>query len=342
VPIGWAWAGFTFYANRFDPDDIAYRLLKAGGMLGIASVAITVHSLFHGGEGSVTFAVSYAFTRVCLIALYARARRHVEGLARRLVDVYLSGFTAGAAIWLLSIAVPEPARYYLWALALCVELSMPLLVWRMLGGGAVNAPHLTERYGGFFIIVLGESVVAVVASVAGTRFTTAISAVAVAAFVIALCVGWIYFDLADTSGVGRGVLGLVYVYAHFPLLAGVAAVGAAAKVAITDGDAPSLGAGPRWVLAGGLACYLLSLAVLHIAAEWTSMRDRAFLGRLVCSAVALALAAAGASMRPIVFVGLLAAMLVAQLVLELLTFPEGAASVVPPPAPAPAQGGAIP
>jgi hypothetical protein len=95
-------------------------------------------------------------------------------------------------------------------------------------------------------------------------------------------------------------------------------------------------------MAGGIACYLLSLAVLHIAAEWTSTRDRAFLGRLVCSGLLLVLAAAGGAMRPIVFVGLIAALLVAQLVLELLTFPEGAASVVPPPAAAPAEGAAVP
>src|SRR5262249_60735676 len=33
VPIAWAWSGFTFYANRFDTDDIAYRLLPAGPVL---------------------------------------------------------------------------------------------------------------------------------------------------------------------------------------------------------------------------------------------------------------------------------------------------------------------
>jgi low temperature requirement protein LtrA len=29
VPIAWAWTGFTFYANRFDTDDVVYRLQKA-------------------------------------------------------------------------------------------------------------------------------------------------------------------------------------------------------------------------------------------------------------------------------------------------------------------------
>jgi len=273
--------------------------------------------------------------RACLLVLYLRARRHAGGTAaRRLIDTYLAGFSFGAGIWLASIAVTGPARYWMWAGALCLELAMPPLGWRALGPAAIHVSHLTERYGAFFIIVLGESVVAVVAGVAGTHFALATSIVAIAGFVIALCLWWIYFDLADTSVVGRGLLGLVYVYAHFPLLAGVAAIGAGTKIAITHAGAASLGAGARWAIAGGIAFYLLSLALLHIGAEWTSLRDRAFRGRLACAAIAVAFAAVGGGVRPVVFVVVLAAMLVAQLVLELLTYPLGAASVIIRPAPA--------
>lgn len=330
IPIGWAWAGFTFYANRFDPDDLVYRLIKSTAMLAIAALATSVHGVMRGGQDSSTFAISYVVTRACLIALYARAWRYAEGPARRLIDLYLFGFSVSATLWLASLAVPGPARYWLWAVGLVLEMSMPLLGWRALGTATINAPHLTERYGGFFIIVLGESVVAVVAGIAGTYLSLAASAVAVAGFVIALCLWWIYFELADTSIVGRGMLGLVYVYGHFPLLGGVAAVGAGVKLAITHADAPSLEAGARWAICGGLACYLLALAALHIGAEWTSLRDRAFLGRLGCAALAIALAAAGGSLAPVAFVGILAAMFVAQLSLELLTVPVGAASVWSP------------
>jgi low temperature requirement protein LtrA len=335
VPIAWAWTGFTFYANRFDTDDVVYRLVKAVAMLAIAALAISVHSVMRGGHGSVTFAVCYVVVRVCLLGLYANARRHVGGPGRRLIDLYLCGFSVGAALWLVSIAVPGPARYWLWGAGLAVDLAMPPLGWSALRSAPVNASHVTERFGGFFIIVLGESVVAVVAGIAGTRFSAATSVVAVASFVVALCLWWIYFDLADTSVVGRGLLGLVYLYAHFPLLAGVTAVGAGTKLAIIHADAARLGAGARWAIGGGLACYLLSLALIHIAAERTSPRDRAFLGRLAVSALAVGLAAAGGALRPTLFLAILAAALAAQLVLELATYPAGAASVWTPPDPIP-------
>jgi low temperature requirement protein LtrA len=327
VPIAWAWSGFTFYANRFDTDDLVYRLTKAVAMLAIAALAISVHSVMRGGHGSVTFALSYVANRACLLVLYARAHRHLRGAARQFVDMYFAGFSLGATVWLVSIAFAGPARYWLWGAGLALELAMPLLGWRALGAAAVNASHITERFGQFFIIVLGESIVAVVAGVAGTRFSAAASVVAIAGFTIGLCVWWIYFDLADTSVVGRGVLGLVFVYVHFPLLAGIAALGAGTKLAITHADAPALGAGARWAISGGLACYMLALALVHIAAEWTSLRDRAFLGRLASAALAIALAAAGGSLSPVAFVAILAGALVAQLVLELVTYPTGAASV---------------
>src|SRR5258708_21067932 len=48
VQIAWAWAGFAFYANRFETDAVAYRLVKAIAMLPIAPLAISVHWLMPG------------------------------------------------------------------------------------------------------------------------------------------------------------------------------------------------------------------------------------------------------------------------------------------------------
>jgi hypothetical protein len=52
--------------------------------------------------------------------------------------------------------------------------------------------------------------------------------------------------------VGRGRLGLVYVYGHFPWLAGVTVFGVATKLVIAEAGYPGLGGGARWTLAGGV------------------------------------------------------------------------------------------
>jgi low temperature requirement protein LtrA len=330
VVVVWAWVLYTLYANRFDTDDLIFRLTKSGAMLAIAAIAVNLHQAMAGRGGTVGFAVGYVVLRSLLIGLYLRARRHVAGQGRKLIETYIVGYSATTGLWLGSIFVPAPSRYALWSAAMIIDLAIPTRAWATLKHHSVVVSHLTERFGTFFIIVLGESLIAVVAGVAGFEFTFESWIVAGVGFVIALCLWWIYFDLADTSVVGRGALGLVYVYGHFPLLAGVAAFGVGTKLAITKAAQPALGAGTRWALAGGVGVFALSLAALHIGAEWTSMRDRTFLGRLGLGAFTLALAAAGGRVPPVWFIAALAAAVIGQLLLEAFTARTGAATVFDP------------
>jgi low temperature requirement protein LtrA len=332
IPVAWAWVGYTFYANRFDTDDLVYRIVTSAAMLAVAALAVNVGPTIEHGHSS-GFAVAFICVRVPLILLYARAWRYATGAGRQIAGIYGAGFSAGTLCWALSLAFHGPARYALWALGLAIDFTMPPLGWRVLGAVPLHAAHITERYGLFVIIVLGEAVLAVVAGTSGLAFDFTTSMVAVASFLAALSLWWIYFDFADTSVLGRGMMGLVFMYTHFPLFAGVAAFGAGVKVAIHHSHAAHLDAGARWAVCAGIAAYLLSLALLHLAAEWTTLRDRAFIGRVVCSSLALLLAGFGGGLRPLAFMLLVAAGAVAQLVLEAVTYPTGAASVwVPPPA----------
>lgn len=326
IVIVWAWVLYALYANRFDTDDLIFRLAKSGAMLAIAAVAVNLPRAMAGRGGTTGFAAGYLVLRVLLIALYARARNHSRGEARALADTYIVGYSSTSVLWLASTFVAGPARYALWAVATVIDLLVPTRAWRQLTGATVVTSHLTERFGTFFIIVLGLSVTAVVAGVAGFEFTAASWLVAALAFLVALCLWWIYFDLADTSVVGRGVLGLVFAYAHFTLLAGVTAFGEGAKLAITHAMDPGLSAGARWAMGGGIAAFALSLAAVHLGAEWTSLRDRTFLGRLALAAIALALAALGSALAPSVFAGLICVAVLAQLLLEASTPRAGAAT----------------
>ena len=327
VVIVWAWVLYALYANRFDTDDLIFRLAKSGAMVAIVAVAVNLHRVMAGHGGAAGFAAGYVVLRLFLLALYGRAHYHVGGRGRRLADIYIAGYSFTTGLWLLSIFIPGRFRYVLWAVAMLIDLAIPVRAWETLKGRAVVISHLTERFGTFFIIVLGEAIVSVVAGVAGFEFTVESWIVGGICFVVALCLWWIYFDLADTSVVGRGALGLVYVYCHFPLLAGVAAFGAGTKLAITQATQPGLEAGIRWALAGGVGAFALSLAVIHLGAEWTSLRDRTFLGRIALAVVAITLAAAGGGIAPVVFVALVCAAVLGQLLLEAMTPRGGAATV---------------
>jgi hypothetical protein len=94
-------------------------------------------------------------------------------------------------------------------------------------------------------------------------------------------------------------------------------------------------------MAGGVAAFALSLAAIHLGAEWTSLRDRTFL-RIVLAAVGLILAAAGGAIAPLAFSGLLAAAVLGQLGFEASTPRSGARTPWTPPPEAFSRGVAPP
>lgn len=61
--------------------------------------------------------------------------------------------------------MPEPWRFLAWGIALVVEGSTPSIARRAMAAVPYHASHLPERYGLFTLIVLGESLVAVVIGV---------------------------------------------------------------------------------------------------------------------------------------------------------------------------------
>ena len=78
------------------------------------------------------------------------------------MSVYVSAFSLAAALMLVSIAVEPPARYWIWALALTLDVGTPLTVRRRIELIPIHRSHIPERIGLFTIIVLGETVIAVV------------------------------------------------------------------------------------------------------------------------------------------------------------------------------------
>lgn len=46
VPVWWAWIGATFYATRFDTDDVGHRLLTLFQMMAITALAINIERGF--------------------------------------------------------------------------------------------------------------------------------------------------------------------------------------------------------------------------------------------------------------------------------------------------------
>jgi low temperature requirement protein LtrA len=320
VPVWWAWAGFTFYANRFDTDDLVYRLLVLTAMFGVAALAANIHHAFEGG--STAFALSYVFVRVVLLVLYARAIRYVQ-VARPFALVFFSAFAVSVALWLISLAFAEPARYWVWAFALAVELAAPLLGWRWVPAAPVDPRHLPERFGLLTIIVLGESVFAVVVGVAGVSWELESAAAAVAGFLAAVSIWWIYFEFLDVLPIfGRGLArGLVFTYTHFFVWAGIAALGVGVKLAIFSAAGDRHYGDTAWVVCAGAAVCMLALAVIQLATP-PGLFELDVVLRLGTAALALVLLPLSFALPTLAVLWILTGALAVQVVFELLEHEE--------------------
>ncbi|GEA87771.1 low temperature requirement protein A [Cellulomonas cellasea] len=263
----WSWVTITLYANRFDTDDVLYRLAKLAGAFGVAIMAAAASD--PTGAETTAFTVGYLITRVLLLALYARAWRHVHE-ARTTVTIYLVGTMAGAALWTVSLLVPGPAKFWLWGLGVALEATAPLIATRTGDNAPLHVEHLPERFGLFVILVLGESIASVVVGMHDTHWKPTSVLVAAVGFTVAAALWWNYFDLGAAAGKQqltssdrpqRTGSADRYAYGHLPLTLGLAAVGVGIEQYIVH-PTGELTAGGRWALCAGAALFLAGTAVI--------------------------------------------------------------------------------
>jgi low temperature requirement protein LtrA len=300
VAVWFTWAAFTAYADRFDVDDTPHRIVVLGAALANIVAAIHVDDAFSGG--SEPFALAAIAARVMLLAVTDRARRAIPE-ARRFQTSYEVGWGIGLALWVVSLAVPTPARYAVWAGAVAVEVATPLV--SMLGTRTVPlvGSHIAERFGLFTIIVLGESMLSVAAGIATIDFELASSLAAVGMFVVAALLWWLYFDCVTTAH----AVSAWFTYIHAAVYAGLGTVAPGALLAIQEADDATLSAGARAALCGGIAVFLLALCFIELTSRPPPAAQRRAAARAVVGVAVLGLAYAGA------------ALLLAELAFELVT-----------------------
>jgi low temperature requirement protein LtrA len=280
VTIWFSWVGFTLYANRFDTDDVVFRIAKLVATGSIAGCAASATDA--AGKLAVPFAACYLGSLLVLLALYLRAWRHVHD-ARPTVGVYLLTVSLSATLWAASLVVPSPARYLLWAIAVLVSAVGPVLATLRSDKHPLQIEHLPERFALLVILVLGEAVGSAARGVHEAAWAPISIGVGVLAFAVTAGIWWIYFDITAPSSArelrdvgeeedGKSDAGNtdghvsdarhdLFVYGHLPLTFGIvlAGVGLEELVVHPDKAAPSIAG---WVLAAGLALFLAGVALV--------------------------------------------------------------------------------
>ncbi|HSP39012.1 MAG TPA: low temperature requirement protein A [Frankiaceae bacterium] len=303
VVTWWSWASPTLYANRFDTDDVVFRVMKLASMLGVIGLAASASDAT--GKRVVPFTLCFVILRLLVFAQYARAWRSVPD-ARPKIQLYLLGSGAAATLWSVSLAVPHPWRYVLWAIGLAVDVLVPIGATFAPGWVPVHLEHLPERLGLFVILVLGESVAAVASGVHDVQWTLQAVGVGTVCFVLAAGLWWVAFDLGggtakqlllEASDNGRRLGEDIFFYGHLPITLGLAAVGVGIEHMILESSQNEPSQWTRLVLCGGVAVFLASVSLTNnaLTGRWAS-------GWLWPAAAALLAVADAAVSLPALFV----------------------------------------
>jgi low temperature requirement protein LtrA len=329
--VWWSWVSGTLYANRFDHDDVVYRLYKLASMLAVIGMAAAAQQA--ADTESALFAGCYIALRVLLITQYTRAHRHVVA-ARRGIRLYLVGTGIGALLWTASLAVPPPARYWLWAAGVLAEIVIPLLATAARTDVPLHLEHLPERFSLFIILVLGESVAALAYGLHDAHWNGDAVTVAVISFVLAAAMWWSYFDLAgsgakrlldDAGGRRSSIVHDVYIYGQLPLAMSLAAVGVGIEHAVVESSLGETPTGTRTLLAGGVAVYLAAVSLTNtgMSRTWRSGWWAPLIAALVALADVLV------ALPAVVGVGALAVLLITVVVVGIVQEAKGRIELEP-------------
>ena len=270
VPLWWAWVGFTFYADRYDTDDLGQRILAVAQMVTIALMAASIAG--DETQSLIGFALAFVGARAILIVMYLRARRHVPE-TRDLVTGYVQGMSVAVAVWLISVFVPEPFRYILWAIGLLIDFYNVYRVRRIQAKVPLDVAHLPERFGLFTILVLGESIAAVVAGLRHEGWAAGPVVTAVLAAAVAAGLWWVYFDNLDGTVVRRRAdqkkawKPTVWIYGHLPLAIGLMATAIGLEGAVIGAGGHDWPVNERWLLIAGVGGALLGMGIIEVATE---------------------------------------------------------------------------
>ncbi|MFG2110440.1 low temperature requirement protein A [Micromonospora chersina] len=265
--IWWAWMNFTTFASAYDPEDDVYRLTTLVEILGALVIAGGVPRAFDHGDFSV-ITYGYVIMRLAMVGQWLRVAR--SDPPRRVTALrYVVGVVALQAAWIARLALPDGWLLPGFLAIALAELLLPF--WARRPAPIIWHPrHITERYGLFTIIVLGESVLAASLAVQtafdrGTE-ASALLSIAGAGVVIVFAMWWLYFDRPVHHLAASPRVALLWGYGQYLIFASAAALGAglAIDVDYQTGTAHLGRVAAGYAVAAPVAIYLIAVWTLHI------------------------------------------------------------------------------
>ncbi|AVH58188.1 MULTISPECIES: low temperature requirement protein A [Streptomyces] len=232
--IWWAWMNFTWFASAYDNDDVLYRIVTLVQIAGVLVLAAGISRAFEDHEYLAVW-LGYAIMRFAIMVQWLRTAMSAEGAERTMALRYVGGVLLCQIGWLGLLFLPQPGRPWVFLVMMLVELAVPVYAEKDLAT-PWHPHHISERYGLFTIIVLGETIAAATAAVkSGVDQHGALRdllPIAAGGLLIVFSAWWIYFVVPIHRHLRSKAQAFPWGYGHYVIFASAAAIGAGLEVAI--------------------------------------------------------------------------------------------------------------
>ena len=233
MAVWWVWIYTSWATNWADPDKVPIRLMLFALMAAGLVMSMAIPKAFE--TRALVFAGAYVLmqigrTAAMLPVMKEQSTRHFVNFLRILIWMVPS-----AILWLWGALAGGTAQIILWSIAIAIEYAGPAARFYTPGLGHsrttewdIEPAHFAERCGLFVIIALGEALLVTGTTFADLPWTFATFSAFIAAFVAAVAMWWIYFNIGQERGAnvlkGSGDPGRVaraYTYVHLLIVSGI-------------------------------------------------------------------------------------------------------------------------
>ncbi|MFI6970428.1 low temperature requirement protein A [Streptomyces phaeochromogenes] len=265
--IWWAWMNFTWFASAYDNDDVLYRVVTLIQIAGVLVLAAGVSQAFEDHDFLLVL-LGYVIMRMALTVQWLRVARNADGAERRMALRYAGGVLVCQAGWVGLVLLPEAGRPWLFLVMAIAEMCVPLVAEREFST-VWHPHHISERYGLFTIIVLGETIAAATIAVkVGVDENDALGEllpIASGGLLIIFAAWWIYFVVPIHGHLSSSRKAFLWGYGHYVIFASAAAIGAGLEVAVEQavGKAHISTSAASAAVTLPTALFLLMVWVLH-------------------------------------------------------------------------------
>ncbi len=232
--IWWAWMNFTWFASAYDNDDALYRFVTLVQIASVLVLAAGVSEAFEKHDYMLVW-LGYAIMRFAMVAQWLRAARSTRGAERTMALRYAGGVLLCQVGWLGLLVLPESGRPWVYLVMVVAELCVPVYAEKD-HNTSWHPHHISERYGLFTIIVLGETIaaatIAVKSAVDEHEAVGELIPIAVGGLLIVFAAWWIYFVVPIHGHLRSSKHAFLWGYGHYLIFASAAAIGAGLEVAV--------------------------------------------------------------------------------------------------------------